>query len=118
MTYGCQKVPMINFLMVNWQPKHIMIGLFEIINSYGQSLAKNLTKLLEKYDFKKNMNGEKYNLNNIISILESIVSGNILGLEEIFQSTCFDYAFLKTYYYATTHEFFSKGLKYVFIKAA
>ncbi len=29
-----------------------MIGLFEIIDSYGQSLAKNLIKLLEKYDFK------------------------------------------------------------------
>jgi hypothetical protein len=44
---------MINFLVVDWQPKQIMIGLFEIIDSYGQSLAKNLTKLLEKYDFKK-----------------------------------------------------------------
>ncbi len=52
MTYGCQKVPMINCLVVNWQRKHIMIGLFEIIDSYGQSLAKNLIKLLEKYDFK------------------------------------------------------------------
>ncbi len=69
-------------------------------------MAKNLTKLLEKYDFKKKMNGEKYNLNMMIIIFKSIISCNILGLEENFQGTCFDHAFSKAYYYATTHDFF------------
>lgn len=48
------------------------------------------------------MNGEKYNLNIMIIIFNSIISCNILGLEENFQGICFDHAFSK----ATTHDSF------------
>jgi hypothetical protein len=44
---------------------------------------------------KKYMNGEGYNLNIMIIIFKSIISCNILGLEENFQATCFDHEFLK-----------------------
>jgi hypothetical protein len=38
---------MINFLGVNWQPKHIMTELFETMHISKQSLANNLIELLE-----------------------------------------------------------------------
>jgi hypothetical protein len=38
---------MINFLGVNWQPKHIMIELFETMHISKQSLANTLIELLE-----------------------------------------------------------------------
>lgn len=44
------------------------------------------------------MNGEKYNLNIMIIIFNSIISCNILGLEENFQGICFDHAFSKAYH--------------------
>jgi hypothetical protein len=41
----------------------------------------------------------------------------VLGLEEIFQRTCFDHVFFEVCKYATTNEKVCKGLKYVRIKA-
>jgi hypothetical protein len=35
------------FLRVNWQQKHITLCLFISLDTNGQSLAKNLTKLLD-----------------------------------------------------------------------
>ncbi len=43
----------ISFLGNDWQPKHMTIGLFEATKNIGQALAKNLTKLLDKYGLKK-----------------------------------------------------------------
>jgi hypothetical protein len=37
---------MINFLKVDWQPKHITLGLFNAKDNSGQTLAKNLTKFV------------------------------------------------------------------------
>ncbi len=42
----------------------------------------------------------------------------MLGLEEIFQGTCFGHAFSKAYQYATTKEKVCKDLQYVSIKSA
>ncbi len=44
---------MINFLNSDSQPKHVTIGLFEVIETIGQILAKSLTKLLDKYGLRK-----------------------------------------------------------------
>jgi hypothetical protein len=43
----------INFLSNDWQPKHVSIGLFEATKATNQTLAKNLTKLLDKYGLRK-----------------------------------------------------------------
>ncbi len=40
------------FLAGDWQLKHVTIGLFQAIETIGQALAKSLTNLLDKYDFK------------------------------------------------------------------
>jgi hypothetical protein len=41
----------INFLSNDWQPKHVTINLFEATKILRQTLAKSLTKLLDKYGF-------------------------------------------------------------------
>ncbi len=43
----------INFWGVNKHPKHIAIGSFESYDIFRHALAKNLTKLLGKYDLRK-----------------------------------------------------------------
>jgi hypothetical protein len=46
----------INFLKASWQPKHnVTLGLFEAINTTGQTLAKNLIELLDTYELRKKM---------------------------------------------------------------
>jgi hypothetical protein len=42
----------INFLSIDWQPKHVTIGLFKAIEIIGQTLARSLTQFLDKYGFK------------------------------------------------------------------
>ncbi len=41
------------FLGTNWQPKHIVIGLFGAFDTSRHALTKNLTKLLNTYDLRK-----------------------------------------------------------------
>ncbi len=35
----------VKFLGTDWQPKHITIGLFEAMDTFGQTLAKDLIEL-------------------------------------------------------------------------
>ncbi len=59
---------------------------------------------------------EGCNLKIMTTILKSIVSCDMLGLEEIFQGTCFGHAFSKACQYATTKEKICKDLQYMLIK--
>jgi hypothetical protein len=43
----------VNFLSNNWWPKHMTIGLFEAKGTIGQTLAKSLTYILDKYGLRK-----------------------------------------------------------------
>jgi len=43
----------INFLGSYSQPKQVTIGLFEAIETIGQNLVTNLTKLLDQYGLRK-----------------------------------------------------------------
>jgi hypothetical protein len=45
----------INCLGTNWLPRCIAIRLFEACNTFAHALAKDLTKLLGKYDLGKNL---------------------------------------------------------------
>jgi hypothetical protein len=54
----------------------------------------------------------------MIITLKSIISCDVLGLEESFQGIFFGHAFLKTCRYATTNEILCKDLRYVSIKTA
>jgi hypothetical protein len=89
----------INFLGSDWQPKHVIIGLFEVTETNGQTLARNLIKLLDKYGLKKKIisyvKDEGSNFNAMITWLKVVVIYEFFGLEESFQGTCFGHVFLK-----------------------
>jgi hypothetical protein len=76
-------------------------------------LAKNLIELLDSYaSWKKTIVyvKEGSNLNIMTTTLKSIVSCDMLGLEESFQGICFGHAFFKACQYATTKEKVCKKL--------
>jgi hypothetical protein len=58
------------------------------------------------------------NEGTVIITSKTIVSCDILGLEESHQCICFEYAFSKMCQYATTSEKVCKDLTYVSIKIA
>jgi hypothetical protein len=62
--------------------------LFKDIETIGQALVKNVTKLLDKHDLRKKnityVKDEGCNFNIMTIALESIVSCEFLGLEESF----------------------------------
>ncbi len=61
---------------------------------------------MDSYALKKKIiayvKDEQSNLNTMTTTLKSIVSYDMLGLEESFQGTCFGHAFSKACQYATT----------------
>ncbi len=77
-------------------------------------MVKNLTKLLDSYALTRKIityvKDEGSNLNILSTTLKSIVSCDILGLDESFQGTCFGHAFSKAWQHATTEEIFCKNL--------
>jgi hypothetical protein len=94
----------------------------EASNTFRHALAKNLTKLLNKYDLREKfivyVKDERFNLNIMITTLKSIISYDILSLIENFQGSCFGHAFFKACQYASLDEKVCKGSKYVFVKTA
>ncbi len=112
----------IYFLKGDWQPKHITLCLFGPINITRQTLAKNLTKLLASYALERKIiiyvKDEGSNLYTMTTTLKSMVSCDMLGLEESFQGICFEHAFYKACQYVTTKEKFCEDLQYVSIKFA
>jgi cytosine/adenosine deaminase-related metal-dependent hydrolase len=41
------------FLSSDWQPKHVIIGLFEAIETTSQALTRSFIDLLDKYGLRK-----------------------------------------------------------------
>jgi len=73
-------VLVINFLGTDWQPKHIAIGLFEAFDTSEHALTKDLTKLLNTYDLRKNhylCKDEGFNLNTMTTSLKFVVNYDI-----------------------------------------
>ncbi len=72
------------FLCNDWQPKHVTIDLFEATKKKMQTLDKSLTKLLDKYGFRKKnivyIKDEGSNFNAMTSTLKYIVNCESLGL--------------------------------------
>ncbi len=128
MIYGCQKtlitffVLVINFLDENWQPKKVIIGLFEVTKTIGQALVINLNELLDSYGLKKKiiayLKDEGAILNSMTITFKSIVNCEILGLEESFNGIYFGHAFSKTYQYVIIEKKVCKSCKIVSIKFA
>jgi len=81
-------VLVINFWGSNWNPKHVTLGLFEIVATTGQTLARNLIKLLDAYGLRNKIityvKDEGSNLNTLTNALKFVVKYESLGLEESF----------------------------------
>ncbi len=62
-------------------------------------MVKKLIELLDMYALKRKIiayvKDAGFNLNIMTTTVKSIISYDMLGLEESFQSTCFGHAFLK-----------------------
>jgi hypothetical protein len=73
-----------------------------------------LTKLLNIYALRRKIiayvKDEGSNLNTTTITLKSIISCDMLGLEESFQAICFQHAFSKACQYAITKEKVCKDL--------
>ncbi len=111
----------INFWGNDWQSKHVIISLFEATKTIGQTLARTLTKLLDKYGLRKKIiayvKNEGSNLHVMIIPLKAIVNYEYLGLEKSFQGIGFGHFFQRHVNMAFEEENMCKDLKYVFIKS-
>ncbi len=76
-----------------------------------------MIELLDNYALRRkiivSVKDEGSSLNTIITTLKSIVSYDMLGLEENFQGVCFGHAFSKTCQYVIMEEKNCKDLQYV-----
>ncbi len=81
-------VIVISFLGSDWKPKHVTFGLFEATKTIGQTLIKNLIKLLDAYGLRNKIiayvKDEGSNLNTLTNALKSIVKCETIGSEESF----------------------------------
>ncbi len=110
----------INFLGFDWQPKQVTIGLFKAIKITRQTLANNLTKLLDQYGLRNKIiayvKDEGSNLNTMTIALKSILKCEVLGLDVSFKGACFGHAFSKACQYVIINEKVCKNFKFVSIK--
>jgi len=74
----------------------------------GQTLVRNLTKLLNKYALRKKIiayvKDERSNLNAMTIALKVVVKYEPFSLKESFQGACFGHAFSKACQYGTVEK--------------
>ncbi len=90
----------INFINSHWVPCHVIMGLFETIDTYGVVMATQVKELLSSYNlldkliaYVKNKRG---NLSTIARALSYVVSYVPLKLVGPWQGFYFGHAFSKT----------------------
>jgi hypothetical protein len=96
--------------------------LFKTTKTTNQTLANNLTSLLDQYGLRRKIivyfKKERSNLNAMIITLKSIMKCEAFGLDGSFQRTCFCHFFSsKACQHATINEKISRILKFVSIKS-
>jgi hypothetical protein len=110
----------INFLGLNWKPKQIILGLFEVVEITRKALIKNLIHILDAYSLRNKIityvKDECSNLNTLTNVFKYVVKCEASCLEENFQGTYLCHVFFKACQYATTNEKVCRSLKYIYIK--
>jgi len=70
-------VLVVHFLHHNWEPGHVIIGLFEIIETFGVAMAIQVNEVLTTYGLNVNIltyvKDEGSNLSTMISVLTFVV---------------------------------------------
>ncbi len=94
--------------------------MFEATKIIRQTLANNLTKLLDQYGLRNKIityvKDEGSNLNTMTIGLNFVIKCEILGLDENFQGAYFGHVFSKACQYATTNGKICRNLMFVSIK--
>jgi hypothetical protein len=105
----------INFLTLDWESKHVAIGLFKAKDTIGINLASQLQVLFEKYNLINKIiccvKDEGTNLSTMTNVLKQIVNYERLGKLAPCEGVCFGHALSKTCQYATSNEKVSSGLQ-------
>jgi hypothetical protein len=111
---------MINFLTLDWEPKHVTIGLLKAKGITKTNLANQLQALFEEYRLTNKITcyvkDKGTNLFIMTNVLKQIVSYERLGILAPFESVCFGHALSKACQYATFGEKINSSLQHVNIK--
>jgi hypothetical protein len=115
-------VIVINFLLVDWNPHHVTIGLFKANDITKQGLIKQLKALLEKFGFISKVlyyvKDEGINLAIMTTSLKFVISCDTLSLPIHFYDACFGHVMSKVAQYATNGDKISKELMPISMKFA
>ncbi len=111
-----------HFLNDKWEPYHITIDFFEIVDTFGNAMALQVNDVLAKYGFNTQIiayvKDERGNINTMTNALTFIVSCETLSLQTPFVGSCCGHAMSKCIQYATNDVKVSIGLTFVCIKEA
>jgi hypothetical protein len=98
----------INFLLVDWKPHRVTIGVFEDNDTMGMGLAKQLKAILEKNCLMSKVlcyvKDEGTNFVNMTVALKSVISCKALNLPQPFNGTYFGHTMNKAFQYATNDD--------------
>ncbi len=89
----------INFLTLDWEPKHVTIGSFEAKGTTIINLANRLQVLFEEYKLINKsfcyVKNEGPNLSIMTNAFKQVVNCEGLGILAPFEGVCFGHAFWK-----------------------
>jgi len=89
----------INFIDDDWIFFHVTMGRFEVLNTFGSTLTKQLKLFLATYQLLNQMitynKDEGINLNMFVLALTNVVSCEFLQLFSTFKGTYFGHVMLK-----------------------
>jgi len=108
-------VLMINFINDDWVPYHVIVRLFEALNTFGATLVEQMKYLLAKYELTSKIiiyvKDENTNLNTFTFAFASVVFCAPLQLVAPFTGTHFGHVMSKAWQYATNDTKIGVGMK-------
>jgi len=113
---------MINFINDDWVPYHVIVRLFEALNTFGTTLAEQMKYLLTKYQLTSKIityvKDENTNLNTFFFVFTSVIFCAPLQLVAPFNGTHFGHVMFKACQYATNDTKIKAGMKEVCSKSS
>lgn len=111
----------INFLIPQWEHRHGCVGFFEVDDTIGVRLARQMKALLEKFKFTSKsfcfVKDEATNLGTMVTTLRFVVTCEALKLDVPFDGSYFGHAMRKVAQYATSDEKVATNLAQMNIKS-
>lgn len=110
----------VNFISRDWKPCHVTIGLFEAMDTRGDSLAQQMNPILEEFKLTKKIiayvKDEGANLVTMATALSDVVSCEPLGLTTPYVGVCFGHVMSKACQYATDDTKVCNGMEDISLK--